>query len=197
MHLPDQAIITVVEDRALRLVLDLLQLEHATWKGRTFTTGATASNVLGILCGREHVVGKALEQRTHMSGNETVTVAHHGLFAACRVAELDKIQVLTTQPHSSLFKACSIAGLGRSSVIDVGFGGNDIGFDFSKLEDYLKRKHSASIVVVSCGDVNTGLFATNNVEDMRKLRSLCDIHGAWLHVDGGKIELGHGLLLMH
>ena len=186
MHLPDQAITTVVEDRALRLVLDLLRLDHTVWKGRTFTTGATASNVLGILCGREYVLAKALEQQTGNPGNDDVTVAHHGLFAAYSAAHIDKIQVLTTLPHSSLSKACSIAGLGRSSIVQVRLQEADIKFDFKKLEAHLERRNTASIVVVSCGDVNTGLFATNNAEDMRKLRSLCDIHGAWLHVDGGK-----------
>ena len=34
---------------------------------------------------------------------------------------------------------------------------------------------SASVVVVSCGEVNTGFLATHGDDDMRKSRDLCDM----------------------
>lgn len=94
----------------------------------------------------------------------------------------------TTLRHSPLLKACSIADLGRSSVIEVGIGGDSVQFDFEKLGASLGRPNTAPIVVVSCGEVNTGQSATNNREHMRQLRLLCDKYGAWLHIDGGKFR---------
>lgn len=46
--LPDTTAATAVEARTLDMVLDLLGIERGTFKGRTITTGATASNVLGM-----------------------------------------------------------------------------------------------------------------------------------------------------
>ena len=88
--------------------------------------------------------------------------------------------------HSSLFKASSILGLGRACVHDVGRSNVDISFDLPRLEQQLKSGHqnSASIVVISCGEVNTGLFATHSIAEVQTLRNLCDKYGAWLHVDG-------------
>lgn len=115
-----------------------------------------------------------------------MTVAGHGLLTACMAAGIEDIQILTTQPHSSLAKACSVAGIGRSSVIDVGSKGDGIRFDLEVLEKHLEREKTASIVVISCGEVNTGFFATHGSEEVRSIRSLCDKYKAWLHVDAGK-----------
>lgn len=49
-----------------------------------------------------------------------------------------------------------------------------------------KYHDHALMVVVSCGEVNTGLFATNRLESMQNIRLLCDRYNAWLHVDGGR-----------
>ena len=47
----------------------------------------------------------------------------------------------------------------------------------------METARTASIVAVSCSEVNTGLFATTGGE-MKSIRELCDEYGAWLHVDG-------------
>lgn len=39
---------TAIEQRTLELLLDLLDIPRSTFMGRTFTTGATASNMLGL-----------------------------------------------------------------------------------------------------------------------------------------------------
>ena len=108
------------------------------------------------------------------------------MLAACRAADIDNVQILTTMPHSSLKKASSILGFGRSSVYDVGKADEFLAFDLEKTETMLKRSNTASIVVISCGEVNTGFFATHSLEDVQVLRSLCDKYNAWLHVDAGK-----------
>lgn len=46
--LPGQTASTAVEARVLELVLDLMSVPREKFQGRTITTGATASNVLGL-----------------------------------------------------------------------------------------------------------------------------------------------------
>jgi len=49
----------------------------------------------------------------------------------------------------------------------------------------LRKLRTASIVAISCGEVNTGFFATD-LADMKRIRSLCDDAGAFIHCDGGE-----------
>jgi len=46
--LPDTSAATAIEARTLELILDLLDIPRETFEGRTITTGATASNILGM-----------------------------------------------------------------------------------------------------------------------------------------------------
>jgi glutamate/tyrosine decarboxylase-like PLP-dependent enzyme len=180
VHLPDQSVSTVVEDRALSMLVELLELGEG-WKGRTFTTGATGANILGLACGREAVINKRLKERPG--------VGEVGLLAACLDAGVKRIQVLTTMGHSSLYKAASVVGLGRASVKDIPFSKDEPWrMDVELLEQELKAADEGimSIVALSAGEVNTGRFATSGLEVIRKIRELCDSYGAWLHVDGGK-----------
>ena len=189
VHLPNESIATLVEDRALVMLIELLNLEPEMWPRRSFTTGATSSNILGLACGREWILQKALRKvrKTGEIGEES-GVGELGLLEACKEAGIDSIQVLTTMPHSSLRKAASILGLGRASVVDVGLEGNELAFDMSKLERALSQEGRASIIVVSCGEVNTGGFATHSQEEVLQLKGLCEKYGAWLHVDGGHLN---------
>jgi glutamate/tyrosine decarboxylase-like PLP-dependent enzyme len=202
VHLPHQGVATSVEWWAGALLCELLDLGPERWRGRTFTTGATASNVLGLACGREAVLGAKIRarravlrdrgevERAEDAGGgedaESDSVGELGLLEACRLAGVEEFQVLTAMGHSSLSKAASIVGLGRESVIDVGLEATPWRFDMEKLEGMLPRKGTASIVVLSCGEVNTGRYATSGLEEMRRLREVCDRFGAWLHVDGGR-----------
>ena len=183
VHLPDQTVASNVEDKALRLLMDLVRFDQKEWSG-VFSTGATASNVLGLACGREYIVNERIRSRLGPDSEESV--GSLGLLKACRVAGVEEIDIFTTMAHSSLFKASSILGLGRASISDVARSKGEITFDLQKLEQRLKQGlySRASIVVISCGEVNTGLFATHSLADVQALRKLCDSYGAWLHVDG-------------
>ena len=183
VHLPDQTVASNVEDRALRLLMDFLRFDQREWSG-IFSTGATASNVLGLACGREYVLNKRIKSRFGPSSEESV--GSLGLLKACRLAGVEEINIFTTTAHSSLFKASSILGLGRACVHDVGALTGSVTFDIERLEQQLhSNRHScASIVVVSCGEVNTGLFATHSHAEVQALRDICNRYGAWLHVDG-------------
>ena len=185
VHLPQQTVSSNVEDKALTLLMELLRFDPSAWSG-VFTTGATASNVLGLACGREHIVNERLRSRLGSDSQETL--GSLGLLRACRLAGVEDINILTTMAHSSLYKAASILGIGRSCINDVRASGPGLPFDFLKLEERLKssQKDGVSIVVISCAEVNTGLFATSGYEDLQRLRRLCDKYGAWLHVDGGE-----------
>lgn len=181
VHLPDDTLCTEVEDCALRLLIDLLALGSAHhWPGRTFTTGATASNVLGLVCGREAVVGRRL-------AGTGVTVAGAGLLPACLAAGVRRIQVLTSGGHSSLAKAASVVGIGHDGVRELPLSESEPWrLDLDAVERELRRDDGVvSIISVSAGEVNTGRYATNAL-DMPKLRSLADKYGAWIHVDGGE-----------
>jgi glutamate/tyrosine decarboxylase-like PLP-dependent enzyme len=179
VHLPNQTVATNVEDAALSMLAGVLKLEEGEWKGRTFTTGATASNVLGLACGRETIINKRI-------ADGKGTVGDLGLLKACRLADIDEIQVLTSAGHSSLSKAASIVGLGRDSVLQLPVSAEEPWkLDFTAVEEHIRKPRVASIIAVSLGEVNTGRFAVQGLEDMKRLRALADEHGAWIHVDGG------------
>ncbi|KAI1428617.1 pyridoxal phosphate-dependent transferase [Xylaria sp. FL1777] len=179
VHLPTQTIATEVEDAALKMLLRLLHLgEPEQWEGRTFTTGATGSNILGLACGREAVITSRLAEG---SGS----VGEIGLLRACKQAGIEEIQILTSMGHSSLSKAASVVGLGRTSVKLLPFSNAEPWrLDIEAVERELKRENVASIIAISAGEVNTGRFATTGIEDMRRLRRLADQYRAWIHVDG-------------
>ncbi|KAK2766276.1 hypothetical protein FQN54_007793 [Arachnomyces sp. PD_36] len=181
VHLPDHSIATDVESCALHMLLDLFHLDRKVWGNGTFTTGATGSNILGLACGREFVVNAAAKKK----GSQIGSVGEFGLADALRSAGVSRIQVLSTMPHSSIGKASGVVGIGRANLQNISSGGGQaLGIDMEKLEQCLARSDTASIVAISCGEVNTGHFATGGIEDFRKVRELCDKYGAWLHVDG-------------
>lgn len=185
IHMPHDTISTVVEDVALQQVLQLLDLSPGDWPGRIMTTGATASNILGLACGREQIVNKALQRKRGDSVAEAVTVSQLGLLEASRLGGIEEYQILTVMAHSSLYKSASIVGLGRACVKDVGSADVPWTFDLNRLEEALaKSQKTASIVVISCGEVNTGRFNTTGLHEMRRIRQLCDSYNAWLHIDG-------------
>ncbi|KAM0285753.1 hypothetical protein ACHAO9_008609 [Fusarium lateritium] len=172
VHLPAQTIATTLEDSALEMLVSLLKL--GDWKGRTFTTGATSSNVLGLACGREAI----LEKRGQSIGEV-------GLLAACLSAGVKELQVLTSAGHSSLSKAASVVGFGRASVKELRLSDSEPWrLDIDALERELQKKDTASVIALSAGEVNTGRFSLTGVEEMRKVRELADTYGAWIHVDG-------------
>jgi glutamate/tyrosine decarboxylase-like PLP-dependent enzyme len=180
VHLPKETIATEVEDRALCLLCELLDFKPEQWPHRIFTTGATTANILGLACGREYVIAEASAHRTDAENS----VGELGIMGAMRKAGLDEINILTTSPHSSLSKAASILGLGRANVKSLGQTNAPHKFDMQLLKKSLEQPGAASIVAVSASEVNTGLFATEGLEEMQELRKLCDMYGAWIHVDG-------------
>lgn len=179
VHLPKQTVATTVEDAALKMVLGVLRLDDGVWNGRTFTTGATASNILGLACGREAVITKRLDGKNG--------VGELGLLQACRMSGVAEIQILTSAAHSSLAKSASAVGLGRLSVKELGLSEQEPWkLDLNAVERELSTPATASIIAVSVGEVNTGRYALDGIAQWKRLRQLADKHNAWIHVDGGK-----------
>lgn len=204
-HLPAQTVSTSVEAAALQMLADVFGLGNSDWTGRIFTTGATASNVLGLAMGREAVISTRLRLRRGLSdkGTDSITtapnaVAELGLLRACQEAGVSDIRILTSMGHGSLYKAASIVGLGRAALVDLPYSDAEPWrLDISAIEKTLAdASHStgnedgtgssvAYIISVSAGEINTGRFATTGLADMQRLRALADQYGAWIHVDAG------------
>lgn len=178
VHLPNDTIATDVEHHALNMLCQLIDFNPSYWPLKTIITGATASNIMGLASGREYIISHAASKI-----GKSASVAQHGLLKAMRQAELDEIQILTTAPHSSIPKAASIIGLGHESVHDCGQETTPCRFDIAKLTSALQRPRTASIIMISSSEVNTGMFATSNLNDMETIRRLADDHGAWIHTD--------------
>ncbi|PMB66386.1 L-2,4-diaminobutyrate decarboxylase [Beauveria bassiana] len=191
VRLPTQTVATAVEDAALEMLARVLRLPD-TWRGRTLTTGATASNILGLACGREHVIGKELAAAAAAAGTgdeqeerRIAAVGEMGLLAAARTAGVDEIQVLTSMGHSSLGKAASVVGLGRRAVRELRLSEEEPWrFDIDAAEAAMQRPGVATILGISAGEVNTGRYALQGIDEWRRVRALADRYGAWIHVDG-------------
>lgn len=199
LHTPTETIASNVEVAALNMLLDLLNLN---WRvgtegsdGGVFTTGATASNVLGLALGREYV----LEAFAERASGKAMSVGEDGLLAVARAAQVDQVKILSTLPHSSISKAASIVGLGRSCIVSIQKEGTPLGLDVEKLESLAEdaeADRTAYILAVSTGEVNTGHYASSSAEMMQKIRGICNRYKIWIHVDGafglfGRVLMGH------
>lgn len=86
------------------------------------------------------------------------------------LAGAQAVWILLPMPHSSLFKAAGIIGLGRASVKLAGKSTEPWRIDIDIVEQELKKQPSVlSIVVLSCGEVNTGRFSTYSYAEMQRI----------------------------
>ena len=190
VHLPDASISTELEAVALDTLADYLGSKdeeelsggRSLFSGRTFTTGATASNILGLACGRESVISQRLP-----AGSPSV--GELGVLEACVRAGVKGFRVLTSAGHSSLSKAASVVGIGRAQVKELPRSKDTPWLlDLEAVETELRAGEedgTACIIAVSLGEVNTGRYALETSEDMQKLRDLSVRYKSWVHVDGG------------
>ncbi|KAF3018955.1 hypothetical protein E8E14_011931 [Neopestalotiopsis sp. 37M] len=169
VHLPEETLATDVELKAMAMLRNLVNLDD-TWSG-SFTSGSSVSNLMGLACGREWILAKF-----------GASIGNDGLLRSLEIAGISDIQILVTRHHPSIVKSASVLGLGRRSIKQVGLPNEPWRIDFALLEREMQRQGTASIISVSCGEVMTGQFATDE-SGMTRLRALCDTYGAWLHVD--------------
>ncbi|TNY22298.1 pyridoxal phosphate-dependent transferase [Rhodotorula diobovata] len=176
VHWPEQTISVALEALTLSYLLSLRDLSPMVFTHNTLTTGATASNLLGLCVGRDWTVARVKQAQ----GHEGWSVPEDGMGGV-------EVDVLIVDAHASVRKAAALAGLGRRSVVQVGDAeaekeGRLVSMDLRRLEERLRDnvvKGRGSIVVTSFGEVNTG--AINS--DTPAIRGLCDKYHAWLHID--------------
>ncbi|KAJ3305413.1 hypothetical protein HDV03_001507 [Kappamyces sp. JEL0829] len=168
VHLPKESVATSLEASTLNMCLELFGLDQKCYRGKTFTTGATASNILGIACAREWSL--------RLQSNQSV--ADVGLLHMGRLGY--GFQILHAGGHACINKAASLLGVGRASVIDCSASDSAWDFDLEQTKTILAKRNTASCIVVSFGEVNTGQFCTQ----LQQLRRLADEFGAWIHIDG-------------
>lgn len=181
VHFPEESIAWIIEQQALSMILSLLSLSSSHFTSNTFTTGATASNLLGLILGREATIATVQRLRgvASPSGLPEWSVGEDGFGGV-------EVEVFHSGAHASIAKAASLAGLGRRNVVDLTDLDDEsqpCAFDLAKLESRLEVNvgKRGSIVVTSFGEVNTGAFTPKT----ERIRELCDQYGAWLHCDAG------------
>ncbi|KAK4701092.1 hypothetical protein P7C70_g5144, partial [Phenoliferia sp. Uapishka_3] len=179
VHFPEESIAYIIEKQALDMLLSLLSLPKSRFTSNTLTTGATASNLLGLVAGREATIARVQKHRgvASPSGLANWSVAEDGF------GGID-VDIFTSSAHASIAKAASLAGIGRRNVqdyTDVKDVHQPCAFDLKKLEESLRKNfgNTGSIVVTSFGEVNTG----GVTPDSEKIRKLCDQYDGWLHCD--------------
>ncbi|WWC59170.1 uncharacterized protein I303_101718 [Kwoniella dejecticola CBS 10117] len=178
VNLHQQTASTAIEQRALELVLDLLDIKRSVFVGRTITTGATACNILGLACARDHL----LSQSPHLPHN--YSWARDGPPSAPGLPS-PPLVILSLHPHFSIAKAAALVGLGSGPKIIQQIPADpedELAFDLGELEERLKAEKEVGrgvIVVYGVGEVNTGGFG----RDLDKVAQLCKRYGGWLHVD--------------
>jgi glutamate/tyrosine decarboxylase-like PLP-dependent enzyme len=140
LHLPKETNAVTIEQLALDMVLDLGRIPRESYPGKVLTTGATASNLVGVLIGRQWVGKKRFK----------INIAEDGFCGKT-------IKVIGGRAHSSVIKAVGVAGIGRTNYIDVSLDERGYKWDLEKLEKILKEQmdgnSEASIVSVGCGEV--------------------------------------------
>lgn len=147
---------TVLEEVALRWLLDVLQLPHDA--GGAFVTGATVANFTALAAARHRVLERA-----------GWDVEADGLFGAPPIT-----LVAGEEAHPSMIKALGMLGLGRSRLlrVPVDSQGRMIAAEMPVLRQ-------PAIVCTQAGNVNTGAF-----DPIPEIAERAHAAGAWVHVDG-------------
>jgi len=157
---PGDSISTAVELQVMQWLRSLFHLpEH--FEG-LLTTGATASNLLGVLCGRQYA---GLQQG--------IDIARQGLAQA-------QIEVFSATPHASSVKSLSLAGLGREQLTQINCLPGSEAMDVASLKAALEASNNPGKIVLASAGTVTG----TDFDDLEAIAALCKTHNAWLHVDG-------------
>jgi glutamate/tyrosine decarboxylase-like PLP-dependent enzyme len=149
-----------VETVAERWVLEALGLPSGAAVG--FTTGATASNVVGLAAARHAVLDRV-----------GWDVEADGLIGAPAARVL-----IGEQAHASVLVALRIVALGAGRAVRV--PADDQGaMRADALADALAAGSGPAIVCAQAGEVNTGAS-----DPLPAVMAAAREHGAWVHVDG-------------
>ncbi|MCC9622651.1 pyridoxal-dependent decarboxylase [Thalassospira sp. MA62] len=157
----DGSVASGVETQAINWICDLAGLPRDQFHG-VLTTGATVSNLLGLVVARQWCglqIGVDVDQ-----------------FGAGAIPSLE---IFAASPHASMIKDFSIAGVGRGSFTKIATKPGTEETDLSDLKNHLAASTAkAKIVIASAGTVNATDF-----DNLDAIADLCAGFGAWLHVD--------------
>ncbi|MBO6807474.1 pyridoxal-dependent decarboxylase [Thalassospira sp.] len=158
---PEGSVNAAVEEQVINWLCDLGGVPSDRYDG-VLTTGATVSNLLGLVAARQWC-GEQVGVNVDADGSGV----------------LPDLEVFAASPHASMIKDLSITGIGRNNFTKVA---TKPGSEETDIAD-LKAKISASdarakIVIASAGTVNATDF-----DDLEAIADLCAAYGAWLHVD--------------
>ncbi|MBV8046091.1 MAG: aspartate aminotransferase family protein [Paludibacterium sp.] len=154
------SIATGVELQVLDWLCQLLDLPSSL--AGSLTTGATAANLLGMVCARQHAGWR--------QGRD---VARDGLGGVA-------IEVFSATPHASSLKVLGLVGLGREQVVAVPCLPDSEAMDVAALGSLLAGSSAPGKIVIASAGTVTG----TDFDDLAAIAALCRAHHAWLHVDG-------------
>lgn len=196
MTLPGATASTAIEARTLELVLDLLEIPRENYPGRTITTGATASNVLGmgrstlnerlltLACARDYLYSTSPHLPVGYSYSQDGPPVSPTLPSP-------PIIILSLYPHFSVTKSAGLVGIGAGPRVVHAMpaaSDDELAFDLEALRTRLQEERKVGrgvIVNYGLGEVNTGGLGRG----LNQVASLCREHGAWLHIDAGELHL--------
>ena len=158
---PEGSVNAAVEEQGINWLCDLGGLPSDRFDG-VLTTGATVSNLLGLVAGRQWC-GERVGVNVDADG----------------ASALPDLEVFAASPHASMIKDLSITGIGRKNFTKIATVAGSEETDVTDLKARLAASSArGKIVVASAGTVNATDF-----DDLVAIADLCAAYGAWLHVD--------------
>ena len=140
-----------VTTEALSWLRELFKLPPLEFEG-TFTTGATASNLLSILSAREWA-------------GET----WGGSPADVGLNALPPLQIFSANPHASFIKVMAITGQGRKTLKEVQRVANREAMDPDDLEVQLEAAGAGPKMVVA----SAATVTANDFDDLPRIAEIC------------------------
>lgn len=161
LGMPGDSAASQLTEQTIGLLLDLFDLPAERFDG-AFTSGATASNIVGLSVGR-----------AWCAEQQGVDVVADG------AAALGEIIVFAGTPHATLIKAMGIVGIGRNHCQRVGCLEGTEAIDPAALADALAESDAPNKIVAA----SAGTVTATDFDDLTAIADLCEQYGAWLHVD--------------
>jgi len=161
LGMPGDSAASQLTEQTIALLLDLFDLPPALFDG-AFTSGATASNVVGLSVGRAWCAEQC-----------GIDVVADGALA------LGETIVFAGTPHATLIKAMGIIGIGRNNWQGVSCLEGTEAIDPVALADALAASDAPNKIVAA----SAGTVTATDFDDLNAVADLCAKHGAWLHVD--------------
>ncbi|MBZ9611080.1 pyridoxal phosphate-dependent decarboxylase family protein [Rheinheimera maricola] len=153
------SVATALEQQTLAWLCELFELPQTF--GGTFTTGATAANLLAVITARQYA-GKQQGIDVAKSGMKHVNVS-----------------IYSATPHASMIKSLGLAGLGQDSWQPIVCNNGEESMNIAALEAALNACNASSKIVIASAATVTG----TDYDDFTAISKICKRYNAWLHVD--------------